>query len=85
MLKKLLICFIFLVPCMLAHANQWNGKETERILSIIKPDAVKSGVIGEIISRFEKSDLKIVGIKMVHLTKPQAMQFYSVHKDKPFF
>ena len=57
----------------------------ERTLSIIKPDAVKKQVIGEIYSRFEKSGLKIVAAKMTHLSKEQAEGFYAVHKERPFF
>ena len=57
----------------------------ERTLSIIKPDAVQKGVIGEIISRFEKEGIKIKAMKMVHLTKEEAKRFYIVHKDKPFY
>ncbi len=57
----------------------------ERTLSIIKPDAVSKNVIGEIISRFEKNGLRVVAVKMVHLTKPQAEAFYAVHKQRPFF
>lgn len=57
----------------------------ERTLSIIKPDAVAKGVIGKIVDRFEREGLKIVAMKMVKLSKSEAMAFYSVHKDKPFF
>jgi nucleoside-diphosphate kinase len=57
----------------------------EQTLSIIKPDAVAKNVIGEILSRFEKHQLKIVAAKMVHLTKEQAKKFYAVHQGKPFF
>lgn len=57
----------------------------ERTLSIIKPDAVKKNVIGEILSRFEKANLKIVGCKMLQLTRAQAEEFYAVHKNRPFF
>ncbi|MBB5320359.1 nucleoside-diphosphate kinase [Marinobacter oulmenensis] len=58
---------------------------TERTLSIIKPDAVAKNVIGEIYSRFEKADLKIVAAKMMHLTQEQAEGFYAEHKERPFF
>lgn len=58
---------------------------TERTLSIIKPDAVSKNVIGEIISRFEKGGLRIAAAKMMHLSKKQAEEFYSVHKERPFF
>lgn len=57
----------------------------ERTLSIIKPDAVKKNVIGQIYSRFESAGLKIVAAKMLSLTPEQARGFYAVHKDKPFF
>ena len=57
----------------------------ERTLSIIKPDAVGSNVIGEIYSRFEKAGLKIIAAKMVHLSRNDAEGFYAVHKGRPFF
>jgi nucleoside-diphosphate kinase len=57
----------------------------ERTLSIIKPDAVEKCLIGEIISRFEKNNLRIVAAKLLHLTREQAEQFYAVHRDRPFF
>lgn len=58
---------------------------TERTLSIVKPDAVKKNVIGEILRRFEAAGLKIVTTKMVSLTKAEAEGFYAVHKERPFF
>jgi len=57
----------------------------EQTLSIIKPDAVKKNVIGEIYSRFENAGLKIVHAQMIELTKEEAEGFYAVHKDRPFF
>ena len=57
----------------------------EQTLSIIKPDAVAKNVIGEIYTRFEKANLKIVKAMMVHLTKDEAEGFYAVHKERPFF
>ncbi|NLJ52125.1 MAG: nucleoside-diphosphate kinase [Alcaligenaceae bacterium] len=57
----------------------------ERTLSIIKPDAVAKNVIGEIVSRFEKADLKVVEAKMVQLSRKDAEGFYAVHKERPFF
>ncbi len=57
----------------------------ERTLSIIKPDGVKKNIIGEVIKRFETHGIKIAAMKMVHLTKFQAQEFYAVHKDRPFF
>lgn len=57
----------------------------ERTLSIIKPDAVGKNHIGDIISRFEKAGLRVVAVKMKHLTKEEAEGFYAVHKERPFF
>jgi nucleoside-diphosphate kinase len=57
----------------------------ERTLSIIKPDAVAKNVIGEIYSRFEKNDLKIVASKMKHLSRKEAEGFYAVHRERGFF
>ena len=57
----------------------------ERTLSIIKPDAVKKSVVGKIIDRFETNGLRVVAIKKIQLTQDDAREFYSVHKDRPFF
>jgi nucleoside-diphosphate kinase len=57
----------------------------ERTFSIIKPDAVAKNVIGQIYSRFEQADLKIVAGKMLHLTKAQAEGFYAEHSERGFF
>ena len=57
----------------------------ERTLSIIKPDGVGRGLIGEVVKRLEANDLKIVAMKMIHMTKNQAEGFYAVHKERPFF
>jgi nucleoside-diphosphate kinase len=57
----------------------------ERTLSIIKPDAVKRGLIGEVVKRLEQNQLNIVAMKMIHLTKDQAKGFYEVHRERPFF
>jgi nucleoside-diphosphate kinase len=57
----------------------------EQTLSIIKPDAVAKNVIGQIYSRFENANLRIIAAKMTHLTKAEAEGFYAVHKDRPFF
>jgi nucleoside-diphosphate kinase len=58
---------------------------TQRTLSIIKPDAVRKGNIGAIISRFEKSGLQIIAARMEKLTRGQAEKFYGIHVNKPFF
>ena len=57
----------------------------ERTLSIIKPDGVAKGVIGEVLKRFEANGLKIAALKMIQMTKKQAQGFYAVHQEKPFF
>lgn len=57
----------------------------ERTFSIIKPDAVAKNVIGEIVSRFEKNGLRVIAMKMLHLTREQAGGFYAVHKERPFY
>ncbi|HEF9761254.1 TPA: nucleoside-diphosphate kinase [Campylobacter coli] len=57
----------------------------EKTLSIIKPDAVKKGVIGKILDRFESNGLRIAAMKKVQLSKEQAEAFYAVHKERPFF
>ena len=58
---------------------------TERTLSIIKPDAVAKNVVGQILSRFEAANLKIVACKMQHLSREQAEGFYAEHSERPFF
>ena len=57
----------------------------EKTLSIIKPDGVARGLIGEVIGRLEKNNLQITAMKMVHMTKAQAEGFYAVHRERPFF
>jgi len=57
----------------------------ERTLSIIKPDAVKKNVIGQILARFEKAGLRIVAARMTHLSRAEAEGFYAVHRQRPFF
>ncbi|EAI8629305.1 nucleoside-diphosphate kinase [Campylobacter sp. IFREMER_LSEM_CL292] len=57
----------------------------EKTLSIIKPDAVKKGVIGQILTRFESNGLRIAATKKIQLSEKEAQEFYAVHKDRPFF
>jgi len=56
-----------------------------RTLSIIKPDGVGRGLIGEVIKRLEEKEINIIAIKMLQLTKTGAEGFYAVHKERPFF
>lgn len=57
----------------------------ERTLSIIKPDAVAKNLIGEIYSRFERANLKIIAARMEQLSRRQAEGFYAVHRERPFY
>lgn len=57
----------------------------EKTLVLVKPDGVKKGLIGEIINRFERRDLKIAGLKMMVMSKAQANNHYNEHIGKPFF
>jgi nucleoside-diphosphate kinase len=57
----------------------------ERTLSIIKPDAVRKNVIGQILARFEGAGLRIVAARMMHLSRAEAEGFYAVHRQRPFF
>jgi nucleoside-diphosphate kinase len=57
----------------------------ERTLSIIKPDGVARGIIGEVIKRLETNNLKIVAMKMLRMDTALAQGFYAVHKERPFF
>lgn len=57
----------------------------EPTLSMIKPDGVARGLIGDVLGRFEKAGLKIRAMKMLHLSKAQAQAFYAVHKERPFY
>jgi nucleoside-diphosphate kinase len=57
----------------------------ERTFAIIKPDAVKRGLTGEILSRIHAAKFQIVAIKSLRLTKTEAEGFYAVHRERPFF
>jgi nucleoside-diphosphate kinase len=57
----------------------------ERTFAIIKPDAVGRGLAGDIIKRIEQAGLKIRGMRLLHLSLPEAERFYEVHKARPFF
>lgn len=57
----------------------------ERTFILIKPDAVQRGLIGEIISRFEKKGVKLIAMKLLSVNKKLAEKHYGIHKGKPFF
>ncbi len=57
----------------------------EQTLSMIKPDGVQRGLIGDVIGRFEKNGLRIKAMKMLHLSLNQARAFYAVHQERPFY
>src|SRR3989304_4989766 len=57
----------------------------ERTLTIIKPDAVEAGHVGDIIKIFEANQFKMVGARLVNLSKEEAEGFYAVHRGKAFF
>jgi nucleoside-diphosphate kinase len=57
----------------------------ERTFVMIKPDSVVRGLIGEVLSRLERKGLKIVGLRLIHMSADEANSLYAVHKGKPFF
>ncbi len=57
----------------------------QQTLAIVKPDGVARNLTGEIIRRIETAGLRIVALKMMHITKKQAEGFYAVHRERPFF
>jgi nucleoside-diphosphate kinase len=58
---------------------------SEYTLIFLKPSAIKRGLIGEIITRFERKGFEIIDLKMMLMTRELAEEFYAIHKDKPFF
>jgi nucleoside-diphosphate kinase len=57
----------------------------ERTLAIVKPDGVRNGVAGQVISRIEEEGFRIVAMRLHHLTRSEAEGFYAVHRERPFF
>jgi nucleoside-diphosphate kinase len=57
----------------------------ERTLIIVKPDAVQRGLIGEIIARFERRGLRIIGMKFMQIDRALAARHYAIHQGKPFY
>lgn len=58
---------------------------TERTYVMVKPDGVQRGLVGEVISRLERKGLKLVGLKMIRVSRELAETHYGAHRDKPFF
>ncbi len=85
MFNKAALFALFFCLWTIAAYSDTPAQQAQQTLSIIKPDAVASNHIGEIIARFEKAGLCVGAIKMVKLSKQQAEDFYSVHKDRPFY
>ncbi|MBY0529087.1 MAG: nucleoside-diphosphate kinase [Rhabdochlamydiaceae bacterium] len=84
----------FIALCLGACVSLFSSVEAQektsqpavqQTLSILKPDAVEANEIGAIIAVIERSGLQVVALKMLQLTPEQAKQFYSVHKDRPFY
>ncbi|MBE0447510.1 MAG: nucleoside-diphosphate kinase [Actinobacteria bacterium] len=57
----------------------------ERTFTMVKPDGVRKGLTGEVIRRYEKAGLKLIGLKMVRLSEEKAGELYFIHKGKPFY
>ena len=58
---------------------------SNRTFTIVKPDSVRKGNFGKIISRLEAEGFKVLGLKKVGLSRAQAEGFYAVHKERPFY
>jgi len=61
------------------------NSSSEETLIVVKPDGVRRGLVGEIIGRFEKKGFLVKMLQLQTMSKPQAEEFYGVHRDKPFF
>lgn len=59
--------------------------EIEKTLILVKPDGVQRGLIGEIISRYERKGLKLIGLKLLQLPLVKAEELYAIHKEQPFY
>jgi len=58
---------------------------SERTLILIKPDGVQRALVGRLIERYEQRGLRLVGLKLVHVSRALAEEHYAVHREKPFF
>ena len=57
----------------------------DRTLAILKPDCIRKNLVGEVIARMQKEQFRLVGMKMLRLTREAAGQFYAVHRQRPFY
>jgi len=57
----------------------------ERTLILVKPDGVQRGLIGEIVGRFERRGLKMIGMKFMQMSPALAAEHYGIHKERPFY
>ena len=62
-----------------------SASTSNRTFTIVKPDSVRKGNFGKIISRIESEGFRILGVKKIGLSQRQAQAFYAVHKERPFF
>jgi nucleoside-diphosphate kinase len=87
MYKVLLTVLFGMVSLNLFAADAKNDKlpPHEYSLTLVKPDAVASNHVGDVVARFEKGGLCVAAARMTKLTKQQAESFYAVHKDRPFY
>lgn len=89
LLPTLFACLAGLVTLFSSiYAEESSSKPfqvNERTLLLIKPNAVASAHIGSILARVEACGLRIIGLKMERLSRPQAETFYAEHKERPFF
>ena len=67
------------------HLQRQKGNLLERTLIIVKPDAIQRGLTGEVIKRFEQRGLKIIGMKLLQISRELAERHYAVHRERPFF
>lgn len=74
-----------LIPRAAPAHHKERTKRMERTLIILKPDAVQRGLIGALLGRFEQRGLKIVGLRLMAVSRELAHQHYAVHEGKPFF
>ena len=59
--------------------------EIEKTLILVKPDGVERGLIGEIISRYERKGLKLIGLKLLRFPRIKAEELYAIHEGQPFY